>query len=146
MNKYMSLAIKEAKKGIKKGDGGPFGAVLVYKGKVISKDHNTVLKNKDCTCHAEMNVLRKGCKKFKDFNLSGCEIYTTGKPCKMCESAINWAKIKKIYYGNTYEDALKMGFDDEKGNNKDLEFERIDSEHTEKLIEEWNMLNSKRLY
>jgi guanine deaminase len=142
----MEIAIKEAKKGMKKGHGGPFGAVLVYDGKVIAKSHNTVLKQKDPTCHAEMNILREASKKFKSFNLSNCEIYTTGQPCKMCEAAINWAKIKKVYYGNTYKDALNMGFDDEKGNNKGLEIKRIDSEETVKLVEEWNSLSKKRIY
>jgi guanine deaminase len=142
----MEIALKEARKGMKKGHGGPFGTVLVYKGKIISKGHNTVLKDNDATCHAEMNVIRKASKKVKDFDLSGCEIYTTGQPCKMCEAAINWAKIKKVYYGNTYKDALNMGFDDEKGNNQGLELSRLDSEHTVKLIEEWNNLSKKRIY
>lgn len=146
MNSFMKLAIKEARKGMKKGHGGPFGAVLVYDGKVIAKSHNTVLKQKDPTCHAEMNILREASKKFKRFNLSGCEIYTTGQPCKMCEAAINWAKIKKVYFGNTYKDAMNMGFDDERGNNKGLEIKRIDSEETAKLVEEWNSLSKKAIY
>ncbi len=146
MNRFMEIAIKEARKGMKKGHGGPFGAVLVYEGKVISKAHNTVLKDHDSTSHAEMSVIREGNKKFKTFNLSHCEIYTTGQPCKMCEAAINWAKIKKVYYGNTYKEAMNMGFDDEKGNNNGLEIKRIDSEETAKLVEEWNSLSKKRIY
>ncbi|OGC45190.1 hypothetical protein A2400_02885 [candidate division WS6 bacterium RIFOXYB1_FULL_33_14] len=146
MNSFMELAIKEARKGMKKGHGGPFGAVLVYDGKVIAKAHNTVIKDHDSTCHAEMSVIREANKKFKNFNLSGCEIYTTGQPCKMCEAAINWAKIKKVYYGNTYKEAMNMGFDDEKGNNKGLEIKRIDSEETVKLVEEWNSLSKKKIY
>jgi len=146
MNQYMEVAIKEARKGMKKGHGGPFGAVLVFNGKVIAKEHNTVLKEKDATCHAEMNVIRRASKKFKEFDLSGCEIYTTGQPCKMCEAAINWAKIKKVYYGNTYKDALNMGFDDKRGNNDKLELIRIDSTQTSKLIEEWNNFSKKKTY
>ncbi len=142
----MEVAIKEARKGMKKGHGGPFGAVLVFNGKVIAKEHNTVLKEKDATCHAEMNVIRRASKKFKEFDLSGCEIYTTGQPCKMCEAAINWAKIKKVYYGNTYKDALNMGFDDKRGNNDKLELIRIDSTQTSKLIEEWNNFSKKKTY
>ena len=142
----MELAIEEARKGMSKGHGGPLGAVLVIDGKVIAKCHNTVLKKKDPTCHAEMNVIRKASKKLKEFNLEGCEIYTTGQPCKMCEAAINWAKIKKVYYGNTYKDALNMGFDDTKGNNDKLEIKRIDSCHTVKLVEEWNNSPKKQIY
>jgi len=146
MNKYMEIALLEARKGMKKGHGGPFGAVLVKDGKILAIEHNTVIKDHDATCHAEMNVIRKVCKKFKTFDLSSCEIYTTGIPCKMCEGAINWSKIKKVYYGNSYKDALNMGFDDEKGNNTELKYERIDSEHTVELIEEWNNSNKKNIY
>ncbi len=146
MNQYMQLAIKEALKGIRKGHGGPFGAVVVKDGKVICSSHNTVVKDYDSTNHAEMNCLRIACKKLKTFDLSDCEIYTTGQPCKMCIGAINWAKIKSVYYGNTYKDALNMGFDDENGNNKELKLNRIDSEYTVKLIEEWNNSSKRKIY
>ncbi len=146
MNQYMQLAIKEALKGIRRGHGGPFGAVLVKNGEVIASSHNTVLKGHDATNHAEINVIRKASKKFKRENLSDCEIYTTGQPCKMCMGAINWAKVKTVYYGNTYKDALNMGFDDEKGNNKELKLIRLDSEHTVKLIEQWNNSSKRKIY
>jgi len=146
MNQYMSIAIEEAKKGIKKGHGGPFGAVLVKDGKVIARSHNTVIRKHDSTCHAEINVIRVGCKKLKSFDLSSCDIYTTGMPCKMCEAAINWSKIKRVYYGNTYKDALNMGFDDERGNNTGLEMIRLDSSETVKLVEDWNSLSKKNIY
>jgi len=64
----------------------------------------------------------------------------------MCEGAINWAKIKKVHYGNSYKDALNMGFDDEKGNNQDVIYERIESTQTAKLIEEWNNFSKKSIY
>ena len=146
MNQYMRIAMEEAQIGIKKGHGGPFGAVLVKDGKVIAKSHNMVLRKKDSTLHAEMIVIRQGCKKLKSFDLSSCDIYTTGKPCRMCEAAINWAKIKRVYYGNTYKDALNMGFDDEKGNNTGLEMIRLDSSETVKLVEQWNSFSKKTLY
>ncbi len=142
----MQVALDEARKGMKKGHGGPFGAVVVMDGKIIAKGHNTVIKDHDATCHAEMNVIREVSKKYKEFDLSSCEVYTTGKPCKMCEAALNWAKIKVVYYGNTYKDAMNMGFNEEKGNNGEQKMERIDSCETVKLIEEWNMLSKKRLY
>lgn len=142
----MQKAIDEARKGMKKRHGGPFGAVLVKDGQILAFDHNRVVKKQDSTCHAEMLVIRKASKKLKRFDLSDCEIYTTGKPCKMCEGAINWAKIKKVYYGNSYKDAVNMGFDDEKGNNIDIEYERIESSQTALLIEEWNNFNKKSIY
>jgi len=111
-NKFMQLAIEEAKKGIQNKDGGPFGAVIVKDGKVISKAHNMVLKTNDPTNHAEMIAIRKACKKLGRFDLSDCEIYSSGESCPMCFSAIHWAKMKKVYYGCTRKDAEKIGFDD----------------------------------
>ena len=108
MNKYMNMAIKEARKGINAGHGGPFGAVIVKDGIVISKGHNTVLKDNDPTCHGEMQAIRKACKKLHTFDLSGCEIYTTGEPCPMCMAAIYWARPKAVYFANTIRDAAKI--------------------------------------
>ena len=146
MNEFMKIALDEARKGMKKRHGGPFGAVIVKDGKILAKSHNTVVKDRDATCHAEMNVIRQASKKLKSFDLSSCEIYTTGQPCKMCEGAINWAKIKKIYYGNTYKDALIMSFNDETCNNGKLEMKRIDSSETAKLVEEWDTFPRKVSY
>lgn len=108
----MQLAIEEAKKGIQKKEGGPFGAVIVKDGKVISKAHNMVIKTNDPTNHAEMIAIKKACKKLGRFDLSDCEIYSSAESCPMCFSAIHWAKIKKAYYGCTRKDADKIGFDD----------------------------------
>jgi len=127
MNKFMQLAIDEAKLGLKKKHGGPFGCVIVKDGKVIAKAHNTVLKDNDATCHAEMNALQKASRKLKTFNLNGCEVYITGRPCPMCKAAINWAKINTVYYGCSYEDAREIGFNEESGNNniyKEIQIDR----------------------
>ena len=107
------MAIKEAEKGIAAGHGGPFGAVIVKDGKVISKGHNHVVANNDPTCHGEVDAIRKACKKLKTFDLTGCDIYTTGEPCPMCLSAILWANINNIYYGCTIQDNDSIGFRDE---------------------------------
>ena len=115
MNKFMKMAINEAKKGILNNHGGPFGAVIVKDGKVIAKGHNQVVKNQDATCHGEMMAIRKASKKLNTFDLKGCEIYTTGEPCPMCLGAILWAHIDKVYYGCNIVDTEDIGF-------KDLEF------------------------
>ncbi|MDD4468119.1 MAG: nucleoside deaminase [Candidatus ainarchaeum sp.] len=126
---YMQKAIKEAFRGMKVNHGGPFGAVIVRKGpskaklcgcrktkgfatKVIASAHNTVLKTNDPTAHAEINAIRKATKKLKRFDLSDCEIYSSCEPCPMCLAAIEWARIKKLYYGCTREDADRIGFSD----------------------------------
>jgi guanine deaminase len=113
MNQYMNMAINEARLGIKKNHGGPFGTVIVKNGKVIAKAHNKVLKNKDATCHGEMEAIRLASKKLKNYDLSGCVLYTTGEPCNMCLCACMWANIDKVYYGATIEDNSKIGFRDE---------------------------------
>jgi guanine deaminase len=112
MNKFMEVAVEEALGGLKKNDGGPFGAVIVKDGKIIAKGHNCVIKTNDPTQHAEMVAIRKASAKLKRFDLSDCEIYSSCEPCPMCFSAIHWAKIKNLYYGCTKEDAAKIGFDD----------------------------------
>ena len=114
MNKYMRMAINEAKKGIKEGHGGPFGAVIVKDNKVVAKGHNLVLKTNDPTNHGEMMAIHKACKKLQTYDLSGCEIYTTGEPCPMCMAAILWANIDKVYYGCNILDTENIGFRDAK--------------------------------
>ncbi len=109
---FMTNAIGEAEIGIRSRHGGPFGAVIVKNGKIISRAHNTVIKDNDPTAHAEIAAIRKACKILKSFSLKGCEIYSTCEPCPMCLAAIYWARISAIYYGCTRSDAEKIGFDD----------------------------------
>ena len=113
MNPYMKLAIKEATKGIKEGRGGPFGAVIVRDGVVIGQGHNHVVANNDPTCHGEIDAIRNACKNINSFDLSGCDIYTTGEPCPMCLSAILWSNINNIYYACTIKDNDDIGFRDD---------------------------------
>ena len=153
MDNYLEQAINEAKSGMKKGDGGPFGAVIVMNGKVIAKAHNTVLKDNDPTAHAEINAIRKASKKIKNFDLSKCEIYTTCEPCPMCYSAIYWARIKKVTFGATRADAKAAGFDDAKiynilkGKQKNNQFKtkQLNKAQCKKPFEEWNK-NNKQQY
>lgn len=93
--------------------GGPFGAVIVKDGEIIAGAHNTVLLDQDPTAHAEVNVIRKACKKLGTHDLSGCVLYTSCEPCPMCLSSIIWANIKTVYYANTSEDANAIGFRDD---------------------------------
>lgn len=113
-NRFMQLAIDEARQGIEHQHGGPFGSVVVKDGKVIGKGHNCVLKNNDPTCHGEVAAIRDACANIGSFDLRGCEIYTTGEPCHMCLCACMWANISKIYYGCTIEDNGEIGFRDDK--------------------------------
>jgi len=109
---FMREAIREAFLGLSKKEGMPFGAVIVKKGKIISKAHNTVSKEKNPTSHAEINAIRKASKKLKSYDLSGCEIYSSCEPCPMCFSAIHWARIKSIYFGTRVIDSRRIGFNE----------------------------------
>ncbi len=109
----MQKAAEEAEKNLTAQEGGPFGAVIVKNGEIVGSGHNEVLKNNDPTCHAEMQAIRDACRNLKTFDLTGCELYTSCYPCPMCLSAIIWANIKKVYYGNTAADAAEIGFRDD---------------------------------
>ena len=92
--------------------GGPFGCVVVKDGKIIARGFNKVVSTNDPTAHAEVVAIREACKVLNDFQLTGCEIYTSCEPCPMCLSAIYWARPDKVYYANTKEDAALINFDD----------------------------------
>lgn len=121
MNPYMKLANDLSDQNLKTNVGGPFGACIVKDGKIIGKGTNHVLGDNDPTAHAEIMAIRDACKKIKSYDLKGCELYTSCFPCPMCLAAIIWANIKKVYYGNTKEDAERIGFRD------DLIYEYIES-------------------
>ena len=113
MNEFMNVAIDLADDNFDKGYGGPFGACIVKDGKIIGKGINMVLKNNDPTAHAEVVAIRNACKHLGTYDLINCELYTSCYPCPMCLSAIIWANIKVVYYGNTKEDAEDIGFRDD---------------------------------
>ena len=110
-NEFMKRAIQLSIDSVKNG-GGPFGAVIVKNDKIIAEGSNKVTSTNDPTAHGEIVAIREACKKINNFNLSGFEIYSTAEPCPLCLSAIYWARIDKIYYANTREDAQKIDFDD----------------------------------
>ena len=110
-NEFMKRAIELSLESVNKG-GGPFGCVIVKDEKIVSEGSNKVTSSKDPTAHGEIVAIREACKKINNFSLGGCELYSNCEPCPMCLSAIYWARIDKIYYANTREDAQKIDFDD----------------------------------
>ena len=138
--------------------GGPFGTCIVKDGKIIGRGSNHVLINNDPTAHAEIMAIREACKNINSYDLSDCELYTSCFPCPMCLSAIIWANIKKVYYGNTKEDAAEIGFRDDyiydyiknisNSNNKNntLSLEGIDREETIRVFKEFSKKNDKIIY
>ncbi len=109
---FMLEAIKLSEEKMKEGHGGPFGAVIVRDKKIIARGYNNVLSSNDPTAHAEVDAIRKACKDLNTFQLQDCELYTSCEPCPMCLGAIYWARLSKVYYGNTRQDAASIGFDD----------------------------------
>lgn len=150
----MRLAVEEAFCGMRKNEGGPFGAVIVLKGKVIARGHNEVLKTKDPTAHAEIVALRRASRRLGRFDLSDCEIYSSCEPCPMCFSAIHWAKMEKLYYGCTRDDAAEIGFDDRfiydvlRGEAKKTQVESraIDRDECMKPFFEWTQKRDRKSY
>lgn len=114
MNKFMKIALEETESGIKNNEGGPFGCVIVKNGIIVGRGHNQVVMRKDPTCHGEVMAIRDACKNLDTFDLSECELYTTGEPCPMCFGAILWSNIAKVYYGCNIEDTEIIGFRDKR--------------------------------
>tara|TARA_B100001146_G_scaffold103120_1_gene91257 strand:- start:21 stop:485 length:465 start_codon:yes stop_codon:yes gene_type:complete len=110
-NEFMKRAIELSIESVNKG-GGPFGCVIVKDEKIVSEGSNKVTSSKDPTAHGEIVAIREACKKVNNFSLSGFELYSSCEPCPMCLSAIYWARIDKVYYANTRQDAQKIDFDD----------------------------------
>jgi guanine deaminase len=159
MNKYMKIADELAQQNILTNDGGPFGAVIIKNNEIVGKGNNQVVLKNDPTAHAEIVAIRDACKNLGTFDLTGCEIYTSCYPCPMCLSAIIWSNIKMVYYGNTKEDAEKIGFRDNliyeylegqsKTTNKEdiLKIIAVDREETIKTFESYqNKSENKTMY
>lgn len=108
---FMRMAIELSKENIDRG-GGPFGAVIVRDGKLISRGANRVVPNNDPTAHAEVEAIRNACRELGTFDLKGCTVYSSCEPCPMCLSALYWAGIERICYANTKRDAAAIDFDD----------------------------------
>ncbi len=158
MNEYMKIAKDLSENNLKTNVGGPFGACIVKNGKIIGKGSNHVLSNNDPTAHAEIMAIRDACKNTNSYDLSDCELYTSCYPCPMCLSAIIWANIKKVYYGNTKEDAARIGFRDDyiykfiqdlNENIEDknvLDLEGIDREETIETFNKFAKKEDKKIY
>ena len=139
MNQYMKAAIEEAEHGIHAGEGGPFGCVIVKDGTIVGKGHNEVVKRKDPTCHGEIMAIHEACRSLDTFDLSGCELYTTGEPCPMCMGAILWANIGKVYYGCNIADTEERGF-------RDKVFYEFTEEKKAQMVQEMDRAECKKLY
>ena len=144
---------KEAVKSIAKGEGGPFGSLILKsyedseKYEVVGRGHNTVISDNDPTAHGEINAIRDACNNLETFDLSGCILFTSSEPCPMCISAIRWARIDTIIYANTKKDAANIGFSDDDITKELLMLFKYDeSNFTYKHIPNKSCENSFKLY
>jgi tRNA(Arg) A34 adenosine deaminase TadA len=151
----MGHAIRSARTGIRRSEGGPFGAAIVRGCELIAVAHNTVLKKQDATCHAEITAIRMASKRLKRFDLSDCVIYSTTEPCPMCFSAIHWARIAKVIFGTRIADVQKRGFHELSISSGKMKREgqspvslKADFMKREclMLLEAWDRTESKRVY
>jgi tRNA(Arg) A34 adenosine deaminase TadA len=110
---FMQEAIRISLAKMRAGCGGPFGAVVVRHGTIVGRGWNQVTSTNDPTAHAEVSAIRDACRRLKTFQLDDCELYTSCEPCPMCLAAIYWARCRRVYYGNTRQDAAAIQFDDD---------------------------------
>ena len=153
-DKLMTAAAQLALNKMRAQAGGPFGAVICRDGEVIAEGWNQVTSSNDPTAHAEIVAIRRACQHLGSFNLSGCSIYTSCEPCPMCLAAIYWARIDKIYYANSKEQAASIGFDDEflyqeialPLQQRSLPTEQIPSSIAQQAFDEWRDKPDKIAY
>ena len=151
----MRIAIEESKYNSENNykNGGPFGAVILKNGEIVSIAHNTVIEWKDPTAHAEVNAIRLATKKLNTHDLTGCTLYVNAEPCPMCLSAIIWANIKEVYYANTKEEAGNIGFRDDliydyiKNRDENiLKTHHVENEKAKEIFEEFKTNENKIMY
>jgi tRNA(Arg) A34 adenosine deaminase TadA len=107
----MRAAIAVARQAIQAGQS-PFGCAIAWHDKIVACCHNTVIADKDITAHAEINALRAACRQLGQFLLPEAEVASTCEPCPMCLGALHWARVKRVYFGATIEDAASAGFNE----------------------------------
>ena len=110
---FMREALKLAEDGVRSGHGGPFGCVVVRGSAIVGRGQNVVTSTNDPTAHAEVVAIREASRALGTFQLTDCELYTSCEPCPMCLAAIYWARIPRVFFGNTRADAAAIGFDDD---------------------------------
>ena len=152
--KFMREAVAAAAEGVALGDGGPFGAVIVRNGLVVSRAWNSVIRDQDPTAHAEVNAIREACRAVKRFHLEDCVLYTSCEPCPMCLGAIYWARLNAVYYAATRDDADKIGFSDARIYNeiavlpaeRAMKFVKMDTAAAESVMRSWNADAGRNVY
>ncbi|MCO6497981.1 MAG: nucleoside deaminase [Chitinophagaceae bacterium] len=152
--KFMLEAIRIAEEGVRNGDGGPFGCIVVKGDEIVGRGNNRVLADNDPTSHAEVVAIRDACANLNSYQLEDCEIYASCEPCPMCLGAIYWARPKVLYYAGTKDDAAKSGFDDSliydeivlPKEKRKIPFLKIDLIEASSPFKEWDNKEDKKEY
>ncbi|SPE42180.1 Guanine deaminase [Candidatus Sulfopaludibacter sp. SbA3] len=148
IHQAIELAVENVRRG-----GGPFGALVVKDGIVIATGANQVTRFNDPTAHAEVVAIREACRVLGDFQLSGCDLYTSCEPCPMCLGAIYWARPARVFFAATHDDAAAVGFDDSfiyqqigmPHSERSIPMIRLIDEHATRPFEDWvNQANKKQ--
>jgi guanine deaminase len=150
---FLRRAIEVASDGISSG-GGPFGAVIVKEGKVISEAYNRVVLNNDPTAHAEILAIREASSVLKTHELNECTLYSSCEPCPMCLGAIYWSGIKSVLYACDRTDAEDAGFSDKLIYNeimldpskRKISFRRLNECGGKEVFKKWDQLENKIPY
>jgi guanine deaminase len=152
--RFMKRAAELAVAQMRANRGGPFGAVVVRDGEIVGEGWNAVTTANDPTAHAEVMAIRSACERLGSFSLEGCDIYTSCEPCPMCLGAIYWARLARIYYANTREDAAAIGFDDDfiyreiaaALSDRSIPAVQVDSDEARAAFAEWDAKPDKVAY
>ena len=152
--KFLERAIELSRQGMKSGQGGPFGCVVVMGDEIVGEGNNMVTSINDPTAHAEVVAIRAACKKLNTYQLNDCEIYTSCEPFPMCLGAIYWARPKRVVYANTREEAAEIEFDDDfiyqeinaKMGDRKIPFIHHPHPLAKKIFEEWKNWEGKIKY
>ncbi len=146
--------MKLAADSVRDNHGGPFGALVVQGDRVIGEGTNHVLSSNDPTAHAEVMAIRDACARVGTFALHGASLYATCEPCPMCLGAIYWARIERVYFASTREDAARIGFDDSRIYRelalpigvRSVAMERVASDEADGLMDAWMSKGDRTLY
>ena len=139
IEEFMRRAIALGMENVRTGTGGPFAAVIVKDGRVVAEGVNRVTATNDPTAHAEVVAIREACRKLGDFQLAGCDLYTTCEPCPMCLGAIYWARPARVIYACVAADAAAVGFDDA------FIYEELNRAHSERRVPMQQLLREESL-
>lgn len=143
--RFMRRAIELSRENMRANRGGPFGAVVVRDGEIVGEGWNAVTSTNDPTAHAEVMAIREACRTLGVFTLAGCDLYTSCEPCPMCLASAYWARVDRIWFANTHEDAAGIDFDDAflyrevalPVERRSLPMERFLGEEALKVFREW---------